>query len=100
MATDPEQVDRVLRAFDFSQKAAEECRGSNNSRRREIIEARSLNRDASDATLCVQKRKPFDILAERPSLIDGRGDWHSFETLVDEFVKAFAGSLPYLADTK
>ena len=70
---DPAQGQHVLETFDFSQKAAEEWRGSNNARRREIIEAVSLNRAVSDVSLCVQKRKPFDILAERPSFVDGRG---------------------------
>ena len=71
---DPAQGQRVLETFDFSQRAAEEWRGSNNSRRREIIEAVSLNRAVSDVSLCVTKRKPFDILAERPSVTCGRGD--------------------------
>ncbi len=72
---DPAQGQRVLETFDFSQRAADEWRGSNNSRRREIIEAVSLNRAVSDVSLCVTKRKPFDILAERPSVTCGRGDW-------------------------
>ncbi len=76
---DPAQAERVLKTFDFSQKAAEEWRGSNNSRRREIIEAVSLNRAVSDVSLCVTKRKPFDILAERPSFVNGRGDCTDFE---------------------
>lgn len=33
----------------------------------------------SDVSLCVTKRKPFGVLAERAFLKIGRGNWHSFE---------------------
>ena len=78
---DPAQGDRVLETFDFSQRAAEEWRGSNNARRREIIEAISLNRTLSDVSLCLEKRKPFDVLAERPDFNNGWGS--RIRTLTD-----------------
>lgn len=61
--------------FEFSQKAANLWRGSNNGVRREILDAVCLNRLLSDVTLVTTKRKPFDILAERPVLENTRGDW-------------------------
>jgi len=67
--------DKVIAAFDFTQRAAELWRGSKMDKKRRILEAVSLNRTLSDTTLCVQKRKPFDILAKRPSIQSNRGDW-------------------------
>jgi hypothetical protein len=43
--------------------------------RREILECVSSNRTLSDSALRFTKRKPFDLLAERPALRVGRGDW-------------------------
>jgi hypothetical protein len=42
----------------------------------------------SDVSLCVTKRKPFDVLAERPSLRFGRLVWQKFEPLVRDFLAA------------
>ena len=67
--------DNVFRAFDWSQQAADLWRGSNTSERREILEAVCLNRTLSDVSLCTEKRRPFSILAERPSCQTTRGDW-------------------------
>ena len=50
--------------FDFSQNAAELWRGSNSAARRELLDTVSSNRTLSDASLCVDKRKPSDHLAE------------------------------------
>lgn len=66
--------DKAVELFEYSQKAADLWQGSNLLERRTILTEFSLNRTLSDVTLCVQKRKPFDLLAERPSVIDGRGD--------------------------
>jgi DNA primase len=59
-----------------------------------------LNRTLSDVTLVLEKRKPFDLLAERPLLKIGRGDWRSFEPhpdIVVPFVAPFLGPPdPYL----
>ncbi|MBK9119047.1 MAG: hypothetical protein IPM18_05510 [Phycisphaerales bacterium] len=60
--------------FEFSQNAAEVWRGSNSATRRKILDAVSLNRTLSDVTLCIQKRKPFDVLAEGPFSEKTRGD--------------------------
>ena len=46
------------------QNAADLWRRSKIPQRREILCAVSLNRDVSDVSLCLTKRKPFDIAAE------------------------------------
>ncbi len=65
----------ALGVLDFSQRAAEIWHGSNNAVRREILDVVYLNRALSDVSLVTTKRKPFDILAERPLLKKTRGDW-------------------------
>ena len=72
---DPSRAEAALAVFEFSQKAADLWRGSNNGLKREILDAVCLNRLLSDVTLVTTKRKPFDILAERPVLENTRGDW-------------------------
>ena len=72
---DPGDTEGAMSLFDFSQNAAEFWRGSNSAARREILDAVSLNRRLSDVTLCVEKRKPFDVLAEGLVLKKSRGDW-------------------------
>lgn len=71
---DPGRAATALAAFDFSQRAAELYRGSNNAVRREILDSVYLNRMLSDVTLVTTKRKPFDVLAERPVLKKSRSD--------------------------
>ncbi len=71
---DPEAPRRALAVFEFSQNLAGLWQRSNSTGKREILECVSLNRAASDVTLYVQKRKPFDFLAERPFFNNGRGD--------------------------
>ena len=63
---------------------------SNSAGKREILECVSLNRVVSDVTLCVEKRKPFDFLAERPEIKNGRLNCQSFEPNPE----AIAGYLP------
>lgn len=76
---DPARGDAALAIFDWSQNAAEIWRGSNNDRRREILDSVCLNRTLSDVSLVTTKRKPFDILAERPLFTNSRGDWTPIE---------------------
>ena len=71
--TPPMGGDMALQVFDWTQRLPEVWRGSNDARKRLILEAVSLNRILSDVTLTLEKRKPFDILAEGPSFKDGRG---------------------------
>ena len=72
---DPKRKELALSVFDFSQNLANLWHGSNFAVRREILECVSSNRLLSDVSLVLTKRKPFDFLAERPFLKDGRGDW-------------------------
>ncbi len=72
---DPEAPLRALAVFEFSQRLAELWHGSNSAQKREILECVSSNRMISHASLCLEKRKPFGFLAERPFVKDGRGDW-------------------------
>ena len=67
-------AETALQLFDWSQRAADLWRGSNNAVRREILDAVCLNRTLSDVSLVTQKRKPFDVLAKRPDLKKSRGD--------------------------
>ena len=71
---DIQSGDKSLAVFDWSQKAAERFKGSTDAGKREILTAVSLNRTLSDTTLCLQKRKPFDLLVERPSVTTTRGE--------------------------
>ena len=72
---DPVRGEAALAVFDWCQNAAEVWRGSNSAQRREILCSVSLNRTLTDLTLVTTKRKPFDVLAEGPSLGNSRGDW-------------------------
>lgn len=71
---DPDAPLRALAVFEFSQKVAELWHRSNFEEKREILECVSSNRVISHASLCLEKRKPFGFLAERPFLNSGRGD--------------------------
>ncbi|HSW46483.1 MAG TPA: hypothetical protein VLM89_13020 [Phycisphaerae bacterium] len=63
-----------MAVFDWSQGAAEAWQRSIIAEKRAILEAVSLNRMLSDVSLCVEKRKPFSFLAERPSIRLDRGE--------------------------
>lgn len=71
---DPARGDAALAIFDWSQNAADIWRGSNNDRRREILDSVCLNRTLSDVSLVTTKRKPFDVIVERPKIKQSRGD--------------------------
>ena len=87
---DPKAPRRALAVFEFSQNLAGLWQRSNSAAKREILECVSLNRAVSDATLCVEKRKPFDFIAERPFFNNGRLNCQSFEPNPE----AIAGYLP------
>lgn len=70
---DPKRGELALSVFDFSQNLVNLWHGSNFAVRREILECISSNRTLSNVSLALAKRKPFDYLAERPFLKDGRG---------------------------
>ncbi len=62
--------DMAVAIFDLTQRAAETWRGSNNAFRRELLDVLCLNRSLDSASLCLDWRKPFDGLAERPNSTD------------------------------
>ena len=70
---DPDAAVRAVGLFDFSQKLVEFWEGSDPGVKREILDCVSLNRTVSDVTLCLAKRKPFDIIAEGLVLQDWSG---------------------------
>ena len=70
---DPARGEGVVQIFDFSQKAANLWESSNITLKRDLLETLSLNRAVSDVSLCITKRKPFDMLAEQPKFEKSRG---------------------------
>ena len=70
----PARGETALLIFDWSQRAADLWRGSNNAIRREILDLVCLNRALGHLTLVTTKRKPFDVLAERPQIEKSRGE--------------------------
>ncbi len=72
---DPAVGRAALAVFDFVQNAAARWESSNKAVRREILGTILLKRTLSDVSLCVEKRKPFDLMAEGLSIDDSRGDW-------------------------
>ena len=71
---DPARDEGVIRIFELSQKAVDLWDSSNNTLKRELLETLSLNHAVSDVSLCIIKRKSFDIVAERPKSKENRGD--------------------------
>jgi hypothetical protein len=53
-----------------------------------ILEIVCLNCRLDGATLVAEIRKPFDVLAEGLLSTNSRGDWPSFEPMIDAIVKA------------
>lgn len=97
---DPARGELAVTLFDWTQKAAEIWRGSNNTVRRQILDSVCLNRTVGDLSLVLEKRKPFDIFAERLDLKNSRDNCRIFEPWTparDAFATAFFGQLePHL----
>lgn len=73
--TAPAGGETALALFDWTQRAADVWCGSNNPVRREILDCVCLNRTLGNVSLCLEKRKPFDVFAEGLDLKNSRGDW-------------------------
>ena len=71
---DPAVGRAALAVFDFVQNAAARWESSNKAVRREILGTVLLKRTLFDVNLCVEKRKPFDLMAEGLILDESRGD--------------------------
>lgn len=61
---DPARGELAVNLFDWTQKAADVWRDSNNAVRWQILDSICLNRTVGDVTLVPTMRKPFDVLAE------------------------------------
>ncbi len=70
---DSAMAETALAVFDFSQNLASLWQGSKLGVRREILECVTLNRTLTNVSLVLEKRKPFDFLAERPFLTKSWG---------------------------
>jgi len=82
---DPARGELAVNLFDWTQKAADVWRGSNNAVRRRILDSVCLNRIVGDVNLCLEKRKPFGIFAEQPLLKNSRENKTSFELFLGPF---------------
>jgi len=71
---DPAFGRTALAVFDLTQNLASIWRGSNSTGKRTLLKFVSLNRTVSDASVALTKRKPFDLLVERPLLKKSRGE--------------------------
>ncbi len=69
-----DRINRILELFEFSQNIEELWRGSNFDQKLQILEIVSLNRHVSDVSLCIEKSKPFDVLAKTAKSVKTRGD--------------------------
>ena len=70
----PDQGKLALKLFDFSQKAGEVYKSSKSDVRRQILTMVTSNRTIDVGSLCLTKRRPFDLLIEGPSASFGRTD--------------------------
>jgi hypothetical protein len=69
----PGRGETAMALFDWTQRAADHWRGSNNAVRRQILDAVCLNRTLGHVNLVATKRKPFDVFAEGLDLKNSRG---------------------------
>ena len=83
---DPARGELAVRLFDWTQRASDIWRGSNNTVRRQILDSICLNRTVNDLTLVLEKRKPFDAFAERPDFENSR----EFRRPIELFVASVA----------
>ncbi len=90
--TAPARGETALVLFDWTEKAADVWRGSNPAIRREILDCVCLNRTLGDVSLCLVKRKPFDVLAEGLDFKKSRGDKTAIELFLGG-VKTLASQL-------
>ncbi len=75
----PARRELAVAVFDWSQRATDFWQRSTDAAQRRILNAVYLNRTLSDVTLVTTKRKPFDAIAERLTLVKSRGDKTAIE---------------------
>jgi len=64
--------------------------------RRAILGRALLKRCLASASLVTTKRKPFDVLAERPLFEKSRANWRSFEPALRGFADEFTQPVLHL----
>ncbi|REJ79775.1 MAG: recombinase family protein [Planctomycetota bacterium] len=69
-----ELADLAVKAFELSQSLAEKWLDADHAVKRQILEIVCLNFRLDGASLVPEWRKPFDVLAEKPSVSSSRGD--------------------------
>jgi hypothetical protein len=91
LAPAPDAVFDLNKPYDL--EIVDRWRGSNSSARAEILDCVCSNRVLGDVTIALTKRKPFDVLAERPDSGNGVSARHSLEPWAKAYLKNFAGPL-------
>jgi len=87
---DPSRGQAALAVFDWCQNAAQTWLGSNKEVRREILDLVCLNRRVSSASLCLEMRRPFRELAERPFSKESRSPTPGIEQIIVRFIESWA----------
>ncbi len=70
-----EIADLAVKVFELSQTLADKWLTADYAEKRKILEIVCLNLELDDVNLCVQIRKPFDVLAKGLVSENSRGDW-------------------------
>ncbi len=69
-----EMVDLAVKVFELSQTLRDKWLTANYPEKRQILEILCLNYRLDDVSLCVEMRKPFDLLAKGLDSEKSRGD--------------------------
>ncbi len=67
-------ADLAIKVFELSQTLKDKWLTANYPEKRQILEILCLNYRLDDVTLCVQMRKPFDVLAKGLDSEKSRGN--------------------------
>lgn len=98
-----ENADLAVKAFELSQNLREKWVTADYAAKRRYLEIVVLNFSLDGATLVPEWRKPFDMLAERLSVQQSRGDWRltfpNDSTGAGLLRLALSQSLAFSADT-
>lgn len=69
-----ENTDLAIKVFELSQSLIERWDKADIPEKRKLLEIVCLNFSLDDATLCIEMRKPFDVIAKGLSIHSGRGE--------------------------
>ncbi|MCP4191768.1 MAG: recombinase family protein [Planctomycetaceae bacterium] len=70
-----EMADLACKVFELSQSLTEKWLTAEYAEKRRILEIVCLNLELDGASLCIETRKPFDVLAKGHDFENSRGDW-------------------------